>query len=90
VCISQNTDQCAKGFEFMAITKQTGLDTEDGILGLSPDDEAQNGPSYIKALKTEGIIARKMITFYLGQKEKQDGKCYFGGYPEDMLKVVNN
>lgn len=32
------------------ITEQVGLEGLDGILGLSPPDEAHNGPSYVKAL----------------------------------------
>jgi len=38
------------GFNFMGITSQTGLDYEDGILGLSPDD-TKNGPSFVATLK---------------------------------------
>jgi hypothetical protein len=40
-------------FKFMAITNKTnttGLDYQDGILGLSPD-ETENGPSFVAALK---------------------------------------
>jgi len=41
---------CVKDFEFFVITKQSGLTGYDGILGMSPPDEKQNGPSFVKAL----------------------------------------
>ena len=41
---------CAEEFKFYMITEQVGLEGLDGILGLSPPDEAHNGPSYVKAL----------------------------------------
>ena len=48
VCLAEN--MCVSDFEFFVITKQSGLTGYDGILGMSPPDESQNGPSYIKAL----------------------------------------
>ena len=55
-CLSETT--CVNDFEFFVITHQNGLTGYDGILGMSPADEAQNGPSYVKALYDQGIIDR--------------------------------
>jgi hypothetical protein len=38
VCL--NTDMCVSNFEFLVVTKQSGLNGSSGILGLSPADEA--------------------------------------------------
>lgn len=51
-------------FQFYAIKTQQGLEQADGILGLSPD-ELGNGPSFVSALKQQGLIEDKMISFYL-------------------------
>ena len=51
-CLDTSGDTCAESFEFYVITKSDGLDGMDGILGLSPINEAQNGPSYLSALYT--------------------------------------
>ena len=56
---------CVADFEFFVITNQTGLNHNDGILGLSPAHESQNGPSYIKALYEQGIIDEEVATFWL-------------------------
>jgi len=63
VCINKDTD-CVDKFKFFAISSQMGLDSEDGILGLSPD-EFGNGPSFVAALKQQNLIDQKMISFYL-------------------------
>jgi len=45
--------------------QQTGLEGLDGILGLSPDI-VSNGPSFIKNLKYQGIIEKKIASFFIG------------------------
>ena len=60
----------------MGITKQSGIDGFDGILGLAPDDTG-NGPSYISALKDSGIIDKKIISFFLSRST--GSKFSFGG-----------
>ena len=47
---------CVKDFEFYVITDEDGLNGNDGILGLSPIHESQNGPSYVKELYEQGEI----------------------------------
>ena len=49
VCLSDT--MCVPQFEFLMITYQSGLNGADGILGLSPANQSQNGPSYMAALK---------------------------------------
>ena len=49
-CLDTSQEMCVADFEFYVITSQTGLNGNDGILGLSPANEGQNGPSYMKAL----------------------------------------
>ena len=48
----------------MGITTQSGLDYEDGILGLAPP-LAYNGPSYLLGLKEQGLIENITMSFYL-------------------------
>ena len=76
VCISNSSD-CVDNFKFYAISSQTGLDSEDGILGLSPD-ELGNGPSYVAALKQQNLIDQKMVSFFLSQDKMS--QFTFGGY----------
>ena len=68
----------------MGITNQTGLVFGDGILGLSPDD-TKNGPSFVANLKNQGLIDKKMISFYLSKTT--GSKFTFGGYLENMIKA---
>ena len=68
----------------MVITSQSGLDGYDGILGLSPPDEAQNGPSYTKQLYEQGVIDKEQVTFWLNTYSKADltpSTVTFGGVP---------
>ena len=50
VCLDEGGELCVHDFDFFVITSADGLNGNDGILGLSPPHEAQNGPSLIKAL----------------------------------------
>ena len=49
----------------MVITQEDGLNGLDGILGMSPANESQNGPSYMKALVMQGVIDEPVATFWL-------------------------
>ena len=40
VCLDTSSEMCVSGFEFFVITSATGLNGNDGILGLSPPDES--------------------------------------------------
>ena len=40
VCLDTTGDMCVSDFEFFMITQQTGLNGNDGILGLSPANES--------------------------------------------------
>ncbi len=68
----------------MGITNQQGLDTADGILGLSPPT-SKIGPSFVGSLKAQGIIDSTMISFYL-TKSTTGSKFSFGGFLEEYLK----
>jgi hypothetical protein len=46
------------------ITSQTGLDNEDGILGLSPTSLDQDH-SYVQQLYNSGVIDQKDFTFWI-------------------------
>ena len=83
MCITPGKN-CASDFNFMGITNQQGLDTADGILGLSPPTSNQ-GPSFVGSLKDQGIIDSTMISFYL-TKSSTGSKFSFGGYLEDYIK----
>lgn len=52
-------------------------------MGLSPD-EVGNGPSYVAALKQQGLIEEKIISFYLSIE--RTSQFTFGGYPKDLVK----
>lgn len=64
VCIQ---DRKCSLFDFCGITKQTGIQGFDGILGLSPED-ARAGPLLIKSLYDSGVIEKKEFAFYLSHK----------------------
>ena len=65
VCLSSSGSACASDFEFVVITQEDGLNGLDGILGMSPANESQNGPSYMKALVMQGVIDEPVATFWL-------------------------
>lgn len=81
VCLSE--DMCVQGFDFFVITNQSGLTDYDGILGLSPPDESQNGPSYMKQLYKQGVIDKEVATFWLNYYGDADSYVTFGGKPEN-------
>jgi hypothetical protein len=47
---SSTTNTAATNFGFFLISKQTGLEGLDGILGFSPITDLNTGPSYVKFL----------------------------------------
>jgi len=79
VCLA--SEMCVNNFQFFVITWQSGLSGYDGILGLSPPDEAQNGPSYTKALYSQGIIDKEEVTFWLNFYGNETSTATFGGVP---------
>ena len=81
-CLDTTEEMCAEEFEFYAITKETGLDGIDGILGLSPPDESRNGPSYMKALYRQGVIKEAIASFWLNWADSGSSSVTFGGEPE--------
>ena len=81
-CLDTSGETCAESFEFYVITKSEGLDGMDGILGLSPINEAQNGPSYLSALYTQGVIEEETATFWLNWYDEAESYVTFGGMPE--------
>jgi len=70
-------------FDFLVVTNQSGLNGSNGILGLSPANESQNGPSYIKALYNQKIIDSEEITFWLNYSGTADSSVTLGGVPAD-------
>lgn len=79
MCVISN-DDCISSFKFFGIVKQSGLDSYDGILGLSPDN-GNNGPSYVSNLKNFGIIDTSKIGFFIS-KGLQDSVMTFGGWDD--------
>ena len=72
---------CVQDFQFFMITSQTGLNGNDGILGLSPANEQQNGPSFIKSLYDQGTIDQEIATFWLNYNGDADSLIMLGGVP---------
>jgi hypothetical protein len=55
-CIGDSSKKCVNGFRFLSVTDvDPRMIPMDGLIGLAPDDP-ENGPAYIPALKTAGII----------------------------------
>ena len=54
--------QCVKDIGFFAITE--GPWSFNNIFGIGPLDEA-NAPTYVQALKNNGIIHKKVVFLYL-------------------------
>ena len=52
---------CVKGIRFMTITESKGMETCDGILGISPKNYARH--SYLQELKIAGLIDHGIISF---------------------------
>ena len=68
----------------MITQEDGGLNGQDGILGLSPANEAQNGPSFMKALVQQGIIDEPIATFWLNYYlTSQNSFVVFGGVPDN-------
>lgn len=72
VCLSDYSDSqtCVSDFGFFLITKQTGLSAYNGILGLSPNS-GSNGPSYVGALYSQGLIQEETVSFQLNAQGTQ-------------------
>ena len=77
-----------KDFEFFVITNASGLNGNDGILGLSPPNEYQNGPSYIKALYKQGTIEQEIATFWLNSYGQADSYVTLGGVPANSTRGI--
>jgi hypothetical protein len=77
VCLSPGLENCAYNSEFFGIFNQTGLSTDNGILGLCP--QFTNDSSYVYALFNSGVITEKVIG-YLILGENQQSEVMFGGY----------
>lgn len=56
-----DTHYCVKDIRFMTITDSKGMETCDGILGISPRNYARH--SYLQELKIAGIIDHAIISF---------------------------
>ena len=74
-------DVCVKDFEFYVITDEDGLNGNDGILGLSPINERQNGPSYVKELYEQGEIDEEIASFWLNSYGDALSYVTLGGVP---------
>lgn len=83
---------CIKEFKYQAVVQSKGLESCDGILGLSPKDYGSH--SLIPALKREGLIERQVISFSnafheasFKSRNYDDKQSYmvFGGYNESQI-----
>lgn len=79
---------CVKGFEFFGITKETGLQGVDGILGLSPD-MIGNGPSFFDALDQSGLTNGNHYFGYFIGDESQTSEIFFGGVDDSKIKKLD-
>ena len=86
VCLSKKAEACVSDFEFFVMNKQDGLSGYDGILGLSPPNEVQNGPSYVKALFEQNVIPDEVVTFWLNLYSDEGSYVTFGGVPENSTR----
>ena len=86
VCLDTDEQVCVSDFEFFVIKSASGLNGNDGILGLSPPNESQNGPSYIKALYKQGTIDEEVATFWLNSYGEENSMVTFGGKPENASR----
>ena len=78
---------CVKDIRFMTITESKGMDTCDGILGISPKNYARH--SFLQELKIAGLIDHGIISFsnaydpksFQGKEFSHDVRSYatFGG-----------
>jgi hypothetical protein len=53
-----------------------------GLIGLAPDDP-ENGPSYVAALQTSGLIDKKEVGMIFG-KDNTPSELTFGGYDDSF------
>jgi hypothetical protein len=67
------------------IENQKNLDKGDGILGLSPEEDSYS-TSFIEELKTQGLIEKRQVGFYLTNDVNSTSRVTFGGYADDMVK----
>ena len=78
VCLTEDGGSCLSDFEFFVIEHETGLSELDGILGLSPDSN-KNGPSFMGALKSQNLIDKEIVTFWMNNDADGDSYVTFGG-----------
>ena len=81
VCLRKGI--CVSDFGFLKITKEIGLYRINGILGLAPDENG-NGPSFIGAMRDEGLIDEEIATFWLNDNSI-GSKVTFGGVLSDAI-----
>ncbi len=62
---------------------------EDGILGLSPEEDSYS-TSFIEELKSQGLIDKRQVGFYLASDLSKTSRVTFGGYAEDMVKTSDS
>jgi len=86
VCLGSD---CIKGFEIFGITKETGLQGVDGILGLSPDMYG-NGPSFFDALDKGGLTNGNHYFGYFIGDETQTSEIDFGTVDASKIKKLDN
>lgn len=84
VCLNDDEegDLCVENFEFLALTEASGLEGMDGILGMSPTDDA---PSYMQTLYNAGKIDEEAVTFWIN-KEAHDSVVTLGGVVPDSVR----
>ena len=51
----------------------------DGILGMSPGRESRDGPSYMHALKEQGVISEAKASFWINSYGDNDSYVFIGG-----------
>lgn len=88
--LGDDSNLALEKYKFAEITDVSGLGMAysvgrfDGILGLGWDDISVDGiPTVLTSLIKNGAIDEPMFSFYLGNKDSEDGELLIGGFNQD-------
>ena len=85
VCLNPaNANSCVNNFSFFLITKESGLQGVNGILGLSPAANG-NGPSFMQALHAQGGIDEFKVSFQLNTLNTQNVLSNYADFGTPVL-----
>lgn len=84
LCLDPLGTRCAENFQFIALSKASGLGQDfDGILGLSNHmSENKKSANFVQSLKKSGVIDKAVVTFSVNSNGSY---VLFGDYNSSLV-----